>query len=329
MTRDEAGDEVAEAARQTIAFIGLGHMGGPMSHRLAAAGLDLVVFDLDPARAAPALEHGARLAGSAAEAARQAGVLITMLPTPAAVEDVMLGAGGVLSALPAEALWIDMSTSSPAVADRVRGTRSDLRVVDAPVAGMATGAAAGTLEVFAGGDPADVAAARPLLERLGDPERIFHVGGPGAGYVVKLLLNLLWFDQLVAIAEVLTIGARSGVDLGVLHRALVEGPASSRLLARDLLPLLERGEYEEGFTMALASKDLRLAVDLARTAGVAAELSAVVEQLFTRTRAAFGDEAGEMTPVRLYEEAAGVTLRLPARGGGRAGERPGEDERAA
>jgi 3-hydroxyisobutyrate dehydrogenase len=303
-------DEVED---QRIAFVGLGHMGGPMSRRLAEAGLDLTVFDLDAARAAPALERGARLAASVADAASGADVLITMLPTPAAVEEVMLGAGGALHALPAGALWIDMSTSSPAVAERVRtrGAGCGIRVVDAPVAGMSTGAAAGTLEVFAGGDAGDVEQARPILEHLGDPERIFHVGGHGAGYAVKLMLNLLWFDQLVAIAEVLTIGARAGVDLGVLHRALVEGPAASTLLARDLLPLLTRGDYEEGFSMALATKDLRLAVDLARSAGVPAELSAVVEQLFTRARAVFGDDAGEMTPVRLYEEAAGVRLRLP------------------
>jgi 3-hydroxyisobutyrate dehydrogenase len=296
-----------------VGFIGLGHMGGPMSRRLAEAGYDLTVFDLDPARAAPALERHGRLAATPSAAARGAEVLITMLPTPAAVEDVMLGAGGVVAALPLGALWIDMSTSSPAVAERVRarGAQNDLHVVDAPVAGMSTGADAGTLEIFVGGDDADVARALPVLEHLGDPERIFHVGGNGAGYIVKLMLNLLWFDQLVAIAEVLTIGARAGVDLGVLHRALVEGPASSLLLARDLLPLLRDGDYEEGFTMALATKDLRLAVDLARSAGVPAELSAVVEQVFTRTRAVFGDDAGEMTPVRLYEETAGVLLRLP------------------
>jgi 3-hydroxyisobutyrate dehydrogenase len=152
--------------------------------------------------------------------------------------------------------------------------------------------------------------ARPILAHLGDTERIFHVGGPGAGYVVKLMLNLLWFDQLVAIAEVLTIGARAGVELGVLHTALAEGPTASRLLARDLLPLLTRGEYEDNFSMALATKDLLLATDLARAAGVPAELSAVVERVFMRARAAFGDEAGEMTPVRLYEDAAGVLLRL-------------------
>ncbi len=237
-----------------------------------------------------------------------------MLPTPAAVEEVMVGAGGALEALPSGALWIDMSTSSPAVADRVRarGEGRGIRALDAPVAGMSTGADAGTLEIFVGGDAADVELARPILEHLGDPERILHVGGHGAGYAVKLMLNLLWFDQLVAIAEVLTIGVRAGVDLDVLHRALVEGPTSSLLLARDLLPLLRSGEYEEGFSMALATKDLRLAVDLARSAGVPAELSAVVEQLFLRARAAFGDDAGEMTPVRLYEETAGIRLRLPA-----------------
>ena len=295
-----------------VAFIGLGHMGGPMSRRLAEAGLDLTVFDLDAARAAPALERGARLAASAAEAAGDADVLVTMLPTPAAVEEVMLGSGGALASLPDGALWIDMSTSSPEVTARVlrRGAARGIRVVDAPVAGMSAGAEAGTLEIFAGGDAADVEQARHILKRLGDPERIFHVGGHGAGLVVKLMLNLLWFDQLVAVAEVLTIGVRAGVDLGVLHRALVEGPTESRLLARDLLPLLTRGEYEEGFTLALATKDLRLAVDLARAAGVPAELSAVVEQLFMRARATFGDDAGEMTPVRLYEEIAGVTLRL-------------------
>jgi 3-hydroxyisobutyrate dehydrogenase len=285
-----------------------------MSRRLAEAGLDVTVFDLDAVRAAPALERGARLADSAAAAASEADVLITMLPTPAAVEEVMLGGGGVLEALPSGALWIDMSTSSPAVADRVkaRGEGRGIHVLDAPVAGMSTGADAGTLEIFVGGDAADVERARPILEHLGDPERILHVGGNSAGYAVKLMLNLLWFDQLVAIAEVLTIGVRAGVDLEVLHRALVEGPTSSLLLARDLLPLLHKGEYEEGFSMALATKDLRLAVDLARSAGVPAELSAVVEQLFVRARAIFGDDAGEMTPVRLYEETAGVRLRLPA-----------------
>ncbi len=296
-----------------IAFVGLGHMGGAMSLRLAEAGLDLSVFDLDAARAAPACASGARLAASVAEASGTADMLITMLPTPAAVEEVMLGAGGALEALPERALWIDMSTSAASIAERVRarGRARGIRVLDAPVAGMASGAAAGTLQIFVGGEAADLELARPILAHMGDPQRIFHVGAHGAGYAVKLMLNLLWFDQLVAIAEVLTIGVRAGVDLSVLRRALIASPANSTLMERDLVPLLENGDYETGFALALACKDLRLAVDLARAAGVPAEVSAVVEQLFTRARAQFGDDAGEMTPVRLYEEVAGVRLRLP------------------
>jgi 3-hydroxyisobutyrate dehydrogenase len=299
--------------RQRIGFVGLGHMGAPMSRRLAEAGLDLTVFDLDASRAEPAVERGARLAGSVSEAVSKADVLITILPTPAAVEAVMLGQGGALGALPAGALWIDMSTSTPAVADtaRARGAGRGLRALDATVAGMVKGAEAGTLDIFVGGEASDVEQARPILAHLG--RRILHVGGHGAGYVVKLMLNLLWFDQLVAIAEVLTIGARAGVDVSVLHEALSAGPTSSVLLERDLLPLLRDGDYEAGFAMVLAHKDVRLAVDLAASLGVPAEVAAAVGQVMARARAEYGDDAGEMSPVRLAEDTAGVRLRLASK----------------
>ncbi|MGO8683927.1 MAG: NAD(P)-dependent oxidoreductase [Thermoleophilia bacterium] len=295
-----------------VSFIGLGNMGGHMSRRLAEADLDLTVYDVDQAKAAPALAAGARWAASAALAAATADVLITSLPTPAIIDDVMLGTGAALAALPPDALWVDMSTSVPAVAERVRahGAECRLRVLDAPVSGMSKGAAAGTLEIFVGGAAADLEQVRPLLEIMGDPQRIIHVGSNGAGYAVKLMLNLLWFNSLVAIAEVLTIGVAADVDLAVLHRALIASPANSVLLDRDLLPLLQEGDYEQGFALALACKDLGLAVDLARSVGVPAEVSAVVEQIFRRARATFGDEAGEMSPVRLYEEIARTKLRL-------------------
>ncbi len=296
-----------------IAFIGLGNMGGHMSRRLAQAGLDLAVFDLDPDKAVPAVTHGAWLASSAAEAAAGADVLITMLPTPTAVAEVLLGTGNALNALPDGAVWVDMSTSVPAVAERVRaaGASRGIRVLDAPVSGMSKGADAGTLQIFVGGASADVEQVRPVLEIMGDPQRIIHVGGNGAGYAVKLMLNLLWFSSLVSVAEVLTIGARAGVDLSVLHRSLVASPANSDLLERDLLPLLREGDYETGFSIALACKDLGLAIDLARSVGVPVELSAVVEQVFRRARALYGDAAGEMSPVRLYEDLVKTELRLP------------------
>lgn len=297
-----------------VAFIGLGNMGGFMSRNLARAGVPITVFDLDARRAGPARAAGARLAATAAGAAAGADVVITMLPAPAVVEDVLLGRERVLDALPDGALWIDMSTSVPAVADRVRELAEPrgIRVLDAPVSGMAKGADAGTLQIFVGGDAADFASARPLFDVMGDPQRVLHAGGHGAGYAVKLMINLLWFAQLTAIAEVLTVGVKAGVDLLVLHRSLVASPATSELLARDFLPLLTHGDYEEGFAVALACKDVGLAVDLAREVNVPVEVSAVVEQVFRRARAQFGDRAGEMTPVKLYEQVAGIELRVKA-----------------
>ena len=183
-------------------------------------------------------------------------------------------------------------------------------VLDAPVSGMASGARAGTLQIFVGGDAGTYQRARPLLEAMGDPERILHVGPHGAGYTVKLMINLLWFAHLTATAEVLTVGAAAGVDLGTLRRCLLASPAASNFIERDVLSVLRHGDYDEGFALALACKDLGLAVDLARDTGVPVEVSAVVEQVYRRARAQYGDAGGEMLPIKLLEDLTGTPLRL-------------------
>jgi 3-hydroxyisobutyrate dehydrogenase len=206
---------------------------------------------------------------------------------------------------------VDMSTSALEVGREARAeaTAAGVHLLDAPVAGQTIGAEAGTLAIYAGGEPEPFERALPLLEAMGDPQRIFLLGPGGSGYTVKLLLNLTWFIQAVATAEALTIGVKAGVDLSRLHSALVASPANSVFLERDVLPLLDRGDYDEGFAMKLVTKDMGLAVDLARDVGVPVELSSLVEQIHRRARAVYGDEAGEMSVVRLYEDLAGVELR--------------------
>jgi 3-hydroxyisobutyrate dehydrogenase len=298
-----------------IGFIGLGHMGAPMAANLRRAGFDLVVHDARRSAAAGIEATGAGWADSPREVGERAEVVITMLPTPAVVESVLLGTAGLLYGLPPGGVWVDMSTSTPAVAERVRtlATPRGISVLDAPVAGMATGAAAGTLQIYVGGEADTYRRVLSVLRAMGDPGRILHVGPHGCGYVVKLMVNLLWFAQLVATAEVLTVGVKAGVALGTLRESLLASPARSNLLEHDLLPLLTAGDYDESFAMALACKDLGLAVDLARASGVPVELSSVVEQVFCRARAAYGDQAGEMSPVRLYEDLARIPLRLEHR----------------
>ncbi len=295
-----------------VGFIGLGNMGGPMCGHLVSAGFDVTAYDVDPVALSRWVEAGARGAGSVAECAAGAEVLITMLPAPPQVEAVWLGEGGAVAALEPGSLAIDMSTSSTAVGARVVAAAGERGVdfLDAPVAGQSIGANAGTLAIYVGGSEAAYARAVPLFEAMGDPDRIFHLGGNGAGYTVKLLLNLLWFIESVAVGEVLSVGVRAGVSLDRLHSALVGSPANSVFLERDVRMVLDDGDYDEAFPMRLVTKDLGLAVDLARDVGVPVELTALVEQIHRRARALYGDDAGEISAIRLYEDLAGVKLRL-------------------
>jgi 3-hydroxyisobutyrate dehydrogenase len=296
-----------------VGFVGLGHMGWPMSRNILAAGHDLVVHDLRREAATGLLAGGAAWAASPREAAAGREVAITMLPAPRNVEDVLLGSHGLLDGLSPGAVWVDMSTSVPAVADRVRALAEPrgVHVLDAPVSGMAAGATAGTLQIFVGGGAETYLKVRPLFEAMGDPERILHVGRHGAGYTVKLMINLLWFAHLTATAEVLAVGTMAGVDLATLRRCLLASPAASNFLERDVLSVLQHGDYDESFALALACKDLGLAVDLARETGVPVEVSAVVERIYRRARSKYGDSGGEMLPIKLLEDLTATQLRLP------------------
>ena len=296
----------------TVGFVGLGSMGAGMTRNLQKAGFPLVVNDLRAESARELIAGGATWAASAAEVAAASDLVITMLPTPRHVADAVSGPGGVLEGIADGGTWIDMSTSVPEVANAVRAATASrgLHILDAPVSGMSVGAAKGMLQIFVGGEAADVERLRPVFEAMGDPERILHVGAHGAGYAVKLMINQLWFSHLVATAEVLAVGVKAGVDLGVLRDALVASPANSNFVQHDVLSILEHGDYDEGFALALACKDLGLSVDLARSVGISVELSALVEQVFRRARNSHGDRAGELTPFALYEQMVGNPLRL-------------------
>ncbi|MBA2516615.1 MAG: NAD(P)-dependent oxidoreductase [Solirubrobacterales bacterium] len=294
-----------------VGFIGLGHMGGPMCARVVGAGFDVTAFDLSPAALALAVLGGAEAAESAAECAAAADVLITMLPGPPQVEDVLLGSGGALAAMRKGSLAVDMSTSSTELGRRVLEAAAvrGVAFLDAPVAD-ALKASEGDLHIFVGGEEADVAVARPVLEAMGKPHRVVHVGPHGAGYTVKLLVNLQWFVHAAVAAEALAVGVRSGIDADTLYAAFAAGPARSSFLENEALEVLRDGEYGERFPLGLVTKDLGLALDLARETGVRTELSGVTQGLYDQALDKYGSTAGEMAVVRLYEDLAGTPLRL-------------------
>jgi len=238
-----------------VGFIGLGNMGGPMCGHVVSAGFEVSAFDLDADALARAVESGARGASDLGDCVRGVDVLITMLPAPPQVEQVLLGSSGAIAAMDRGSLAIDMSTSSTAVGARVLAAARErgVDVLDAPVAGQSIGAKAGSLAIYVGGPEEAFSRARPLFEAMGDPQRIFHLGSHGAGYTVKLLLNLLWFIESVAVGEVLSVGARAGVALDKLHGALVGSPANSVFLERDVRMVLDDGDYDEAFPMRLVT----------------------------------------------------------------------------
>jgi 3-hydroxyisobutyrate dehydrogenase len=295
-----------------IGFIGLGNMGSGMTRNILRAGFPLIVTDARPEAAEELVARGARWADDPSTLAAESDIVITMLPTPKIVDSVARGPNGILAGIRDGGTWIDMSTSVPEVVATIRAEHADrgLTLIDAPVSGMSIGAANGTLQIFVGAEHDEYLRVRPVLEAMGDPERNFLVGAAGAGYAVKLLINQLWFSHLVATSEVLAIGAAAGVDLGVLRSALIASPARSNFLEQDVLSILNHGDYDEGFAIALACKDLGLSIDLARSVGVPVELSGLVEQVYRRALAQYGPTAGEMTPFKLYEDLLRQNLRL-------------------
>lgn len=307
-----------------VGFIGLGNMGAPMCAQVLRAGFPVTAFDLRPEALAEAGARGAAAVESAAACAAVADVLVTMLPGPAQVEDVLLGSGGALAALPDGAVAVDMSTSSPTLGRRIGEAARErgLAFLDAPVAD-AKRAAEGRLHIMVGGEAADVERARPVLEAMGGADRVTHIGPLGSGYAIKLLVNLQWFVHAVAAAEAFAVGLHAGIDARTLYDIFAAGPARSSFLEQEALEVLEDGEYAERFPLGLVCKDLALTMDLAGETGVPVELSALTADLYERARRRFGDGEGELGAVKLYEELAGSPFRFS---GGPASAHPAPEE---
>ena len=182
-----------------------------------------------------------------------------------------------------------------------------MEVVDAPVSGGIAAAGEGRLQLFVGGEAGTVERHRVLLEVLGDPGRIVHVGGHGAGYTVKLLVNLLWSGQAVATAEALLLGQQAGIDLEVLRHALASSPAASAFIRSDI-GLVLRGDYLASFGLDRICEELEAVTALAGDYQVPWELSEVVRRTYRRALAKFGPAQGELLAVALLENEAGDKL---------------------
>lgn len=268
----------------TIAFIGLGVMGGPMAANLVKAGHDVVGFNPHPKPVERLVDAGGRGAVSAAEAVGGVDVVITMVPDSADVQAVALGDDGIYAHLTAGALHIDMSSIRPDVSASVAAAarKRGLRALDAPVSGGEQGAIEGSLSIMVGGEAADFEEARPILEAVG--ATVVHCGPSGSGQTVKAANQLIVAGTIELVAEAIVFLEAYGVDTDAAVTVLAGGLAGNRILDRKAASMLAR-EFRPGFRVDLHHKDMGIVTAAAREKGVVIPLGAVVAQLIGSLRA--------------------------------------------
>lgn len=298
---------VSEASRRRVGVIGVGRMGLPMCARLAERGFAVLATDVSRELRLAAAEAGAQWADSPREVAAQSDVVITVLPGP---EEVAAVLEAVLAALPRGGTWIDMSTATPAVAreiGRVAGGRG-VRTLDAPVGGSPELAREGRLLAFVGGSASDLDAHRDVLDTLA--ERVLHVGAPGSGYVVKLLVNYLWFGQALAGAEAFSIAVRAGLDPETLRGAVQQSAAAGRFMEQGGRALLT-GDDLTTFSLARCHRELADVLTLGQELDVPLALGECVTELYSQALERYGDIDGELLGARLVSERAAVIFPPP------------------
>lgn|SRR5450830_82381 len=294
----------------TVAFLGLGHMGGPMAVNLVKAGYTVTGYDVVPAALEAARAHGITTADTAADAVAGAAVVLTMLPSGKHLLDAYRGGGGtpgLLAAADPGTMFLDCSTINVDEAREASALAVEAghRAVDAPVSGGVVGAEAGTLTFMVGAPDADFAAVKPMLEVMG--KRVVHCGGHGAGQAAKICNNMILGVSMIAVSEAFVLGEK----LGLTHQALfdvasaasgqcwalttncpVPGPVPASPANRD---------YQPGFAGALMAKDLKLALNALESTGVAARLGPLASEIYDTFAAEGGagrDFSGIITDIR-------------------------------
>jgi len=291
---------------QVIGFIGLGIMGRPMAKNLLKAGYPLVVHNRSRAPVDELVRAGARASTSPREVAAQCEVLVTMLPNSPDVEQVALGKDGIIEGARRGLIYVDMSTISPIVSQKVGKAlaASGVTMLDAPVSGGEKGAIDATLSIMVGGDKAVFDAVLPIFEAMG--RTITHLGPLGFGGFTKLANQIIVAGNLTALAEALTLAKKAGLDRDLTLTALAGGLAGSKCLEQKRSNYLANA-YTPGFKIDLHYKDLGLIMESARALGVPLPTTAVVQELFNALRVKGRGGLDHSAVITLLEDLAGVS----------------------
>jgi len=284
-----------------IGFIGLGIMGTPMAGHLIDAGHTLFVNTRGDVP--EAVSGRAEACASAAEVARHADVIFIMVPDTPDVEQVLFGANGVASALSRGKTVVDCSSIDPIATQDFAARIAALGCgyVDAPVSGGEVGAKAASLTIMCGGEESTFEAVRPLLEKMG--KNVTRVGEVGAGQITKVANQIIVALNIAAVGEALVFASKAGADPAKVRQALMGGFASSRILEVHGERMIKRS-FAPGFRIALHQKDLNLAMQSARSLGVALPQTAGAAQLMNACAALGHGQDDHSALVRALEALA-------------------------
>lgn len=294
---------------EIVGFIGLGAMGLPMAKNIIKKGFSLVIMphrNMEPVNILKGL--GAKVANTPKEVAQESEIVITMLPSSKEVEEVILGKEGVIEGIKSGSVVIDMGTSMPQstlmIAEKLR--ERDVEMLDAPVSRGVKGAEEGNLCIMVGGKKEVLDRVRPVLEAMG--KDIFYIGPNGQGHIVKLLGNLISISNMVIIAESFSLGTKLGVNPKVLYEVLINTAADSYILRTQIPGVLSRN-FNPGFKTKLASKDINLALDLAKEAEVPIFMGAIASQIFTMAKDLGLGEENQSAVIKIWEKILGIEIK--------------------
>jgi 3-hydroxyisobutyrate dehydrogenase len=294
---------------KSIGFIGLGIMGKPMARNLLKAGFPLTVYSRRRSSIEELIADGAAGAQSPREVAALSDIIITIVTDTPDVQEVILGENGVRSGIRPGAVIIDMSTISPSatrdIAAAVREKGADF--LDAPVSGGEGGAIAGTLSIMVGGKEETFSASLPILQAMG--KNVIHVGGTGAGQLTKLCNQIAVAVANLAMSEALIFGAKAGIDLEKMHKAISGGAAGSWQLSH-LAPRIFQRDFAPGFMVKLQQKDLKLVLHEADQMQLALPATSLVHSLFNALETTGASNEGTQALVKILEKLAGVEVKV-------------------
>jgi 2-hydroxy-3-oxopropionate reductase len=284
-----------------IGFIGLGIMGRPMARNLLKSGFDLTVCNRSKPGVEELVSAGASSSPSPKATAERVDVVITMLTDSEAVNEVVLGRGGVAEGAHEGLVLIDMSTISPSVTRSVSASLAakGVRMLDAPVSGGDTGAREGTLTIMVGGDAAVFKECLPILHAMG--KKVERMGGTGAGQLTKLANQILVACNMVGVCECLNFANKAGLDVVKVIDSLSAGAASSWSLV-NLGPRLAKRDFAPGFKVRLLQKDLGYVLSSARELGASLPATELVHQLYDKVEGRGLGDAGTQALLTAIEQ---------------------------